>query len=58
MHSRLWPLLLVASLLCACSTRAPRDPFEALEGGFASPDGAAFMGYHGPVEQQTGSRGD
>ena len=37
-------------LLVACSTRAPRHSDDLWEGR-AEPDRAAFIGYHGPVEQ-------
>jgi len=37
-------------LLAACSTRVPRHSDDLWE-GLADSDGAAFIGYHGPVER-------
>jgi hypothetical protein len=37
-----------ATVLAAC-TAGPRNPRGTEQAGHASSDGAAFMGYHGPV---------
>lgn len=47
---RVLALALACTLLTACSTRALR-PADDLWDGYASDDGAAFLGYHGRVER-------
>lgn len=53
MH-RLVVLVLACTLLAACSTRAMRQA-DDLWDGYASADGAAFLGYHTRVERVPGS---
>lgn len=53
MH-RLLVLALACTLLSACSTRALRPADNDLWDGYASTDGAAFLGYHGRVERLSG----
>lgn len=54
---RLVVLAIACSLLSACSTRA-LHPAEDLWDGYASADGAAFLGYHDRLEQVAGSPKD
>lgn len=49
MH-RLLVLALACTLLAACSPRALRQS-DDLWDGYASADGATFLGYHGRVER-------
>lgn len=51
---RLLVLTLACTLLAACSTRALRQADDDLWDGYASADGAAFLGYHGRVERLSG----
>ena len=47
-------LIAAASMATACTSTAQTSArrFDPLQGGYASPQGAAFMGYHGPVYRE------
>lgn len=47
---KLLALACAAVLVTACSG-IPRHDSPELNGGYASPTGAAFMGYHGPMDR-------
>lgn len=49
--NRLLALAGAVALATACASQRPLDGSE-LNSGYASPDGAAFMGYHGPLNRQ------
>ncbi|WP_427915364.1 hypothetical protein ACPWT1_10810 [Ramlibacter sp. MMS24-I3-19] len=51
---RVLALAVACTLLTACSTRALRASDDDLWDGYASTDGAAFLGYHGRVERLSG----
>jgi hypothetical protein len=48
---RLLALASAAALLTACAALGRSDSAGVDSGGYASPTGAAFMGYHGPIER-------
>ena len=54
---RILVIALASTLLTACSTRALR-PADDLWDGYASADGAAFLGYHARVERLPGIEPD
>lgn len=48
---RLLALATAAVLVTACAGLNNNDPADVRTGGHATPTGAAFMGYHGPMDR-------
>jgi hypothetical protein len=45
-------VLAVLTLLSGCMTREGRRDLPWEHGGYADPEGATFIGYHGPVNRR------
>lgn len=50
-------VLAVLTLLSGCMTREGRRDLTWEQGGYADPDAATFIGYHGPQARRIGEPG-
>jgi hypothetical protein len=48
----LFAVLAVLTLLSGCMTREGRRDLTWEQGGYADPEGATFIGYHGPLNRR------